>query len=267
MYGIHQSTTTPYNLHGSAQCEQFNRTLFSLMKTLDNEQKPNWPIYLPSLVFSYNSTPHASTGFQLYELMFGHKAPKPCVNWLGLDNYKTDSFKSKTIWLNQQLNAMLNAYKQALKLIDKSTKRNKDCTGGKELTIPIRNHVLLRDHPEGRKKIQNRYKSDIYVIVGHHKEPNVYYIQLLNSGKKGLCKVVNQHQLFDLNRSNPSSMTNSFDGDFAIVLSFLHSSSSSKSNINLDNSVKHSHHNNMRSKHKVTTISRQIIAEVVITHL
>ena len=52
MYGIHQLTTTPYNPHGNAQCRQFNRTLFGLMKTLDNEQKPNWPIYLHSLVFA-----------------------------------------------------------------------------------------------------------------------------------------------------------------------------------------------------------------------
>ena len=28
------------------------------------------------------------------------KAPMPCNNWLGLSNYKPDSFKSKTVWLN-----------------------------------------------------------------------------------------------------------------------------------------------------------------------
>ena len=120
---------------------------------------------------------------------------------------------AKSIWLNQELNTMLNANKPALKLIDQSTKHNKDHTGSKELTILIGNHVLLCDHPEGWNKIQNRYKSDIYVMVGHHKETNVYYIQLLNSDKKGLPKVVNRHQLFDLNRSSPPSMTNSSDGD------------------------------------------------------
>ena len=73
MYGVRQSTTTPYNLHGISQCEWFNRTLFRLMKSLDKEQKPNWPVYLATLVYAYNSTPHAMTGFQPYELMFGHK--------------------------------------------------------------------------------------------------------------------------------------------------------------------------------------------------
>ena len=88
MYGIKQSTTTPYNPHSNSQCEHFNITLFGLMRSLDQGQKPNWPNYLPSLVFAYNATPHSTMGYQPYELMFGHKAPMPCDNWLGLKNYK-----------------------------------------------------------------------------------------------------------------------------------------------------------------------------------
>ena len=37
MYGIRQSTTMPYNPHGNSQCKWFNRTLFSLMRMLDQE--------------------------------------------------------------------------------------------------------------------------------------------------------------------------------------------------------------------------------------
>ena len=48
----------------------------------------------------------------------------PCDNWLGLGNYKTADFKTKTGWLNEQLNALLHANKQALKRIQKSTKCN-----------------------------------------------------------------------------------------------------------------------------------------------
>ena len=43
MYGIRQSTTTPYNPHGNSQCQQFNQTLFGLLKSLNKEKKPNWP--------------------------------------------------------------------------------------------------------------------------------------------------------------------------------------------------------------------------------
>ena len=58
--------------------------------------------------------------------------------------------------------------------------------------------MLLHDHLEGRNKIQDKYKSDIYVVIGHHEENNVYYIQLLNKDKPGHPRVVNQCQLFDL---------------------------------------------------------------------
>ena len=267
MYGIKQTTTTPYNPRGNSLCERFNRTLFGLMRTLTNEQKPNWPNYLPSLVFAYNATPHASTGLQPYELMFGCKAPMPCDNWLGLDNYKPDSFKSKTVWLNQQLNAMLHANKQALKSIKQSVQRNKNCTGGKPLDIPIGNHVLLRDHPEGRNKIQDRYKSDVYVVVGHHAEPNVYYIQLLNTDKPGSPKAVNRRQLFDLNRTSPPSEATSPNGDFAVIPSFLHPKPTSKLH-NLNNTTDlPDHHYNTRSKRKAATAGRQAEVNTIITHL
>ena len=267
MYGVKQTTTTPYNPRGNSLCEWFNRTLFGLMRTLTNEQKPNWPNYLPSLVFAYNAMPHASTGLQPYKLMFGHKASMPCDNWLGLDNYKPDSFKSKTVWLNQQLNAMLHANKQALKSIKQSVQRNKNCTGGKPLDIPIGNHVLLRDHPEGQNKIQDRYKSDVYVVVGHHAEPNVYYIQLLNTDKPGSPKAVNRHQLFDLNRTSPPSEATSLNGDFAVIPSFLHPKPTTKLH-NLDTTTDlPDHHYNTRSKRKAATAGRQAGVNTIITHL
>ena len=180
-------------LTSNSHCKHFNRTLFSLMRTLDQEQKPNWPVYLPSLVFTYNATLHSTTGYQPYEIMFGCKAPIPCDNWLWLNHYKPASFKSKTAWLNEQLNAMLYTNKQALKGIHKSTKHNKDCISAARilsflLGITCCCMIIL----EGcSNKIQDRYKSEVYVIIGHHQELNVYYIQLLNSGKPSQPKVVN----------------------------------------------------------------------------
>ena len=271
MYGIRQSTTTPYNPRGNSQCEWFNRTLFSLMRSLDQEQKPNWPTYLPSLVFAYNATPHSTTGYQPYELMFGCKAPMPWDNWLGLGNYKPASFKSKTAWLNEQLNAMLYANKQALKGIHKSTKHNRDHTGGKDITIPVGNHVLLRDHPEGCNKIQDRYKTDVYIVVGHHpQEPNVYYIQLLSSSKPGQPKVVNQHQLYNLKRSVPPSISPTGDDGFALIPSFFNRQQcnflSNIGNVNNQSNL-YSHHYSTCSKCKTAATVNMVVVETIVTHL
>ena len=48
--------------------------------------------------------------------------------------------------------------------------------GGNTLDIPKDNLVLLRDHPEGRHKIQDNYKSKLCFIVLTHKNPNVFTI-------------------------------------------------------------------------------------------
>ena len=82
MYGVEQTFTSPYNPRGNAFCERFNRTLFGLLKTLKAEEKADWPSHLPALVFAYNATLHASTGYQPYQLMFGHRVPAPCDNCL-----------------------------------------------------------------------------------------------------------------------------------------------------------------------------------------
>ena len=90
MYRVEQTFTSPYNPHGNAFCERFNRTLFGLLKTLKAEEKADWPAHLQALVFAYNATPHASTGYQPYQLMFGLRAPAPCDNWLRLHAYDDD---------------------------------------------------------------------------------------------------------------------------------------------------------------------------------
>ena len=43
--------------------------LHDLLKTLDKQQKANWPLHLSSLVFAYNAMPHSVTGYQPYDLM------------------------------------------------------------------------------------------------------------------------------------------------------------------------------------------------------
>ena len=114
MYGVEQSTTMPYNLHGNAVMARLNCTLIGLLKSLSKGQKSNWPLHLP-LCHIYNATPHDTAGYQPYELMFGCRAPTIFDAWLGLANYNDSFSQSKCAWVNQQHELILAVNSQALK--------------------------------------------------------------------------------------------------------------------------------------------------------
>ena len=196
LYGVQQSLTCAYNPRGNAQCERFNRTMFGLLRTLSKEQKVDWPLHLPSLVFAYNATPHSTTGFQPYQLLFGCKAPAPCDAWLGLGVYNDEKSTNKIQWIDQHAEQLLAANKRALKNIKAAEVKNKRAAGGKEIDIPPGNLVLIRDHPAGRNKIQDRHKPDLFQVVKLGDRPNNYWIKPI--GSDGPSKEVNRRQLFDI---------------------------------------------------------------------
>ena len=121
----------PSNPRGNAFCKHFNRTLFGLPKTLKVEEKADWPSHLTALVFAYNATPHASTGYQPYQLMFGCRALAPCDNWLGLHAYNNDKLITHIDWINQQLEQLLHANKHVQKNIKATNAKNCKVVGVK----------------------------------------------------------------------------------------------------------------------------------------
>ena len=160
IYRVEQSTTMPYNQCGNAPTKRLNHTLIGLFKSLPKEQKSNWPLHLPLLVFAYNATLHDTTGYQPYELMFGHKAPTICDAWLGLGIYNDNFLQCKCAWVNQQHELILAANRWALKRIKSSAVKSVSWAGGKALSVPIGNLVLLCDNPKGHNKIQDNYKMN-----------------------------------------------------------------------------------------------------------
>ena len=60
-----------------------------------------------------------------------------------------------------------------LKSIKKSEEQSALRTGGKELSIPEGNLVLLWDHPESCNKIQDHFNDQEFVVVKQLHEPNV----------------------------------------------------------------------------------------------
>ena len=143
--------------------------------------------------------PHSTTWYQQYQLMFGCKAQTPCDNWLGLSQYDCSKSISKDLCIRQQYKLVQTVIQWAFISIWQSMQRSAGRLNQKSLEILEGNLVLLWDHPEGHNKIQDKYKSKKFVVVGKHPEPNVYCIKPLNGN--GPAWTVNQCQLQDLRKT------------------------------------------------------------------
>ena len=178
-------------LNNQQPCHTTHVAMLSVsdLTSLLKEQKDNWLSHLPSLIFAYNATPHSTTGYQPYELMFSHKAPTICNAWLRLADYDDNYLQSKCEWVNQQHKLILAVNRHALKRIKQSVEKSVAQAGGKDLKILIGNLVLLHGHPEGQNKIQGHYKSELFVMESKHQDPNVYNINPLCG--KGPMNMVN----------------------------------------------------------------------------
>ena len=109
LYGVRRSHTTPYHPVGNGQCERYNRTLHDLLRTLSAEKKRRWAEHVAELVQAYNSTPHASTGYSPFYLMFGRESRLPIDVLLGVE----DSSAAEEGWVPQQQRLLHDAYRLA----------------------------------------------------------------------------------------------------------------------------------------------------------
>ena len=77
LIGFNHIFSTAYHPQSNGIVERFNSTFVPQISKLHDNETNNWDVYLPAVVFAYNSGLHRSTQFSPYELIFGRPPRLP----------------------------------------------------------------------------------------------------------------------------------------------------------------------------------------------
>ena len=197
IYGIRKSRTTPWHPQGNGQCERFNRTMDDRLRTLPPEQKKRWPELLPELVYSYNCTPHSSTGYAPYFLFFGREPKLPIDHLLGQEEEDPVADGDPVDeWVADHYRRLRDAFQQASEKLEAEAAKRQEVHNARaqDTSLPVGCRVLLRNHPHGRNKMQDAWRSEPYQIVSRpDPSGNVYQIEPLEGN--GPRRTVNRAEI------------------------------------------------------------------------
>lgn len=199
LMGIKKSRTTPYHASGNGMTERFNRTLISMIGTLEPEKKKNWKQFIPSLVHAYNCIRHESTGYSPYSLLFGREPKLPVDMAFGIKNERGEdkSYNEYVIDLREKITHAFTKVHKNADLSREEQKRNYDIRA-KAAKLIAGDRVLVKVQAfEGKHKLADKWTAEIYVVMD---QPNsdipVYKVK--REDGQGPVKTLHRNNLFHL---------------------------------------------------------------------
>ena len=197
--GIKKSRTTPYHAMGNGACERMNQTLLKMLGTLSDEKKGKWKEYLNSLIYAYNCTPHDTTGFSPYELMFGRRPHIPIDVALGYfpNDDENESHSKYVSSLKEHIEYCHNLANSKMQSAAAKAKQHYDIKqrGG---SLNVGDHVLVKKTGIiGRHKLADRWEDDLHVVLSiPNEDMPVFVVQSLD--KKGPKRTVHRNLLLPI---------------------------------------------------------------------
>jgi len=169
--GIQKSRTTPYHPMGNGQCERFNRTLLSMLGTLEQDEKTNWKSFLGPLVHAYNCTRHETTGQAPFFLMFGRDPRLPIDLAFGIErDTRKEPVTSYAKNLRERLQKSYELASSAAKDAQRSQKKHYDIKV-RGADIQRGDRILVKIVAfDGKHKLADKWEEDVYVVLD---QPNI----------------------------------------------------------------------------------------------
>lgn len=203
LMGIAKSHTTPYHPMGNGACERFNQTLLRMLGTLAADKKIKWKKYLASLVHAYNCTPHDTTGFSPYELMFGRQPTLPVDVEMGTVSERSSG--SPQDFLSQLREHIKYTHDIAGVKLGKQAEKAKSGYDAKVRSVSLQpgDTVLVRKtHSTGRDKLQDKWIDDIYIVISKP-DPAIPVYKVKPMEHSGPTKTLHRNLLLPVPKETP----------------------------------------------------------------
>lgn len=198
LLGIRKSRTSPYRPQGDPQPERFNRTLLSMLGTLNPSQKQKWSQHISQLVHAYNSTRNDATGYSPYFLMFGREARLPVDLCFGVGQAEEDAVKHHQYVANLK-KELQEAYRLAAEAAFKNHERNKRLYDARVRNQILQegDRVLVRNLGlKGKHKLQDKWNSLPYVVIA--KLPNLPVYRIKPERGTGVTRTIHRDHLLPI---------------------------------------------------------------------
>ena len=167
MRGIEKSRTSPYHPMGNGVCERFNRTLISMLSTLDPEKKLDWKNYVSPLVHWYNCTRHDVTGFSPFYLMFCRE-PRLPIDMVLPERGREDDKQSYSAFVADLQKRLKYAHDVMTTRVEESqtkAKKRYDKRARGAVLQPGDKVLVRLVGLVGKQKLADKWEEPIYVVT------------------------------------------------------------------------------------------------------
>jgi hypothetical protein len=94
--GVKLKLTTAFHPQGDGQAERMIQTVVQILRSFVRPDQRDWAIHIPMVEFAINSSANKSTGFALFELIYGY-LPQMTVSLLSSGLLGVQSFAQKAL--------------------------------------------------------------------------------------------------------------------------------------------------------------------------
>ena len=193
LLGIEKIRTTPYHPQTNGSAERVHQMLQCMIGKLDPEKRQKRPAHIGSIIIAYNSL---VTGYSPYYLMFGRR-PRLPIDLL----FPTCRMQTLTGTIDEYVASLYDHLRKSLVvMVDcavTEAQRQKWLYNRKVGAIELRpgDNILVRlDAFRGqRRKLKNRWGSDLHMVVTHVADGIPAYV--VKNNRTGKKKVVHRARL------------------------------------------------------------------------